>query len=352
MSVDEQGSRRIEWLDFARGASIFLVVVFHASIACEKYECVHRYYWELNNFLSPIRMPIFFAVSGLLSRKVIDMNWSGVIDKRVLGFIYVFLLWSAISLALRQGFTVGFGQYIIDLTKAVYRPSTVLWFIWALAIYTVVAKIGKITNERLLFVAAVIVSITSYAKIDEFDDFVHNNLLRYLPFFLLGVYRAEWLNRLAGLAHSRMLPALCFMFVLGFVVLRQQVLPSAVQNLWIFLQAVLGVAIGAGLSAWACRFKTVKALPSLIGKRTLSIYVAHSLLISLLLWITATSTVSVPGAELWAVPVIAVGAILLSILLERFLSRIHFGWIYNRPRWLSLRSLRSGSQASITSRQS
>lgn len=341
MSVVEHGSKRIEWLDFARGASIFLVVVFHASIACEQYDWVHRYYWELNNFLAPIRMPIFFAVSGYLSRKAVNMSWGGLFDKRVLGFLYVFLLWSAISLSFGKGSAGDLDRYVHDLIEVIYSPSSILWFIWALAIYTIAAKIGKATNERLFFIFALLVSIVSYSKVVEFENYVHNNVLRFLPFFLFGVYRAEWLSRLSGLGRSRVLPVLCAVFVLGFLIVRQQVLPPILQNMAVFLQAVVGVAVGAGLSAWACRFKVIKVVPAFLGTRTLPIYVAHSLLISLLVWIMASLAVSMPRAEILTVPVTAVIAILLSILLEQFLSRINAGWVYNRPRWLSLHSTRS-----------
>ncbi len=346
MSVAELNSNRVQWLDFARGASIFLVVMFHVSIACEPYECVHRYYWELNNFLAPIRMPVFFAVSGLLSRKALDMSWAGVLDKRVLGFIYIFLLWSAIALLFREKPAAGIGQYISDLFESTYNPSSVLWFIWALAIYNVIAKIGKGASQDMFLVAAVVVSVISYSEVVVFENYVHNNLLRYLPFFLLGVYRPEWFTRLSGLAYSRLLPVLCVIFVLGFMVLREGVLPPVLQNVAAFLQAVLGVAVGAGVSAWACRFRALKVVPSFLGRHTLPIYVAHSLLISLLLWIFAGSAIQTHGVELWAVPVTALAAIALSILLERFLSRVGLGWIYNRPVWLSTGGLRSAVRAS------
>jgi uncharacterized membrane protein YcfT len=48
-------------------------------------------------FAKPFRMPDFFLISGLFLARVIDRDWRTYLDRKVVHFVYFYLLWTASS---------------------------------------------------------------------------------------------------------------------------------------------------------------------------------------------------------------------------------------------------------------
>ena len=67
--------QRVGWVDAAKGLCILLVVLGHAITELQ----AHGYYtaqWAgINFFLGPIRMPLFFLLSGLFAGKALKESW-------------------------------------------------------------------------------------------------------------------------------------------------------------------------------------------------------------------------------------------------------------------------------------
>ncbi|GMA67576.1 hypothetical protein GCM10025884_12030 [Leuconostoc gelidum subsp. gelidum] len=65
--------KRIMWLDFAKGITVFLVVIVHVVEGIYKTEMYHQYdtFSEITmGLLFTIVMPIFFALSGYVYNPV------------------------------------------------------------------------------------------------------------------------------------------------------------------------------------------------------------------------------------------------------------------------------------------
>src|SRR5690606_18375889 len=93
-------------------------------------------------FATPFRMPEFFLVSGLFLSAVIARPWPHFADRRVVHYLYFYALWAVIL--------IGFKHLLIDrdpagaaalLASAIYEPYSILWFIYALAVFSLLAKI-------------------------------------------------------------------------------------------------------------------------------------------------------------------------------------------------------------------
>ena len=87
-------------------------------------------------------MPEFFLISGLFLSQVIDRPWRAFADRRVVHYLYFYLLWAVIHIvfkvALLAGDPVTAASY---LAWALVEPYGVLWFIYMLAVFGAAAKL-------------------------------------------------------------------------------------------------------------------------------------------------------------------------------------------------------------------
>jgi uncharacterized membrane protein YcfT len=139
MSVARQ---RLDWVDMAKGLSIFLVVIMYcASSVGEDTGQTGFLHWTIA-FAMPFRMPEFFLISGLFLSQVIDRPWRAYADRRVVHYFYFYALWAVIHIIFKVALVgrdpVGALSY---LAWAVVEPYGVLWFIYMLGIFGLVSKV-------------------------------------------------------------------------------------------------------------------------------------------------------------------------------------------------------------------
>ena len=196
MSVKQQ---RLDWVDMAKGLSIFLVVMMYAAASVgEDTGGVGAFHWAIA-FATPFRMPEFFLLSGLFLAQVINRPWRSFADRRVVHFLYFYALWAAIHIVFKVGLLdtnpVGAAEY---LAWAVIQPYGVLWFIYLLAMVSAAAK--ALHSLRLpvwsVFVGAVLLQMapisTGLYAIDQFAA--------YFVFFYAGYILAPLLFRVSAWA--------------------------------------------------------------------------------------------------------------------------------------------------------
>lgn len=202
-----ESARRLDWVDMAKGLSIFLVVIMYAATSVgEDTGGVGALHWTIA-FATPFRMPEFFLISGLFLSQVIDRPWKAYADRRVIHYLYFYALWAVIHIIFKVGLLsanpVGAAS---ELAWAVVQPYGVLWFIYMLAVCGAVAKLlHDIQAPRwAVFAIAAILQMTkihtgSYA-VDQFAA--------YFVFFYSGYILAPQLFRLANWASENAVPAI------------------------------------------------------------------------------------------------------------------------------------------------
>ncbi|MBN9311274.1 acyltransferase family protein [Devosia sp.] len=89
-------TERVTWLDVAKGLSIVLVAMFHAHLTAFSLGFGPLFTGPANIALQPIRMPPFFAISGVLAAHSLSRPWPELLRSKVWVFVYIFALWGFI----------------------------------------------------------------------------------------------------------------------------------------------------------------------------------------------------------------------------------------------------------------
>jgi uncharacterized membrane protein YcfT len=137
------GGQRIDWVDYAKGFCIVFVVMMHSTLGVENVAGREGWLHAVVAFAKPFRMPDFFLISGLFLAQVIDRDWRTYLDRKVVHFVYFYLLWTAIQFAIKAPVFVhehGPLNTIWLYVESFWEPFSTLWFIYLLPIFFVLAK--------------------------------------------------------------------------------------------------------------------------------------------------------------------------------------------------------------------
>jgi uncharacterized membrane protein YcfT len=166
---------RVDWVDYAKGICIVMVVMMHSVLGVELAAGQNGFMHAVVMFAKPFRMPDFFMISGLFLPLVIDRDWRIFLDRKVMHFGYFYVLWVTIqfgfkapAFAAESGWAhVGF-EYLMSFID----PFGTLWFIYLLPIFFVVIKLTRNVSPVLVWgIAALLESThiaTDWTVIDEF----------------------------------------------------------------------------------------------------------------------------------------------------------------------------------------
>lgn len=167
---------RVDWVDYAKGMCIILVVMMHSTLGVEKAAGENGWlgYWV--EFARPFRMPDFFLISGLFLGLVIDRPWRRYFDRKVVHFLYFYVLWLTIQFAFKAPLWLAEGMSASDLAGqyllSFVQPFGTLWFIYMLPVFFVFTRLMKKLPWWALIAGAALLEIlpihTGWVMIDEF----------------------------------------------------------------------------------------------------------------------------------------------------------------------------------------
>lgn len=339
---------RIDWVDYAKGICIILVVMMHSTLGVEK--AAGATSW-LNGFIEwarPFRMPDFFLISGLFLASRINRPWRGYLDTKVLHFAYFYVLWMTI-----QFLTKGCGFYQESGAAGVFaaylwafvEPFGTLWFIYLLAVFFVTTKLASRLPPLAVFAAAAVLEMapiaTGYTVIDEFAAryvyfFAGFWLARYVLLYAEAVGRKSTLLILAGLAPWAMVNA-------AFVNGGMAALPGVGLALG-FAGAAAVVAMGVALT----RLPVASAI-RYCGENSIVIYLAFFLFMA---GMRVALLRLAPELDHGVISLLVTGAGVIGPLFLFWVVRnSRFSFLFRRPRWAVLATPRgqwhSGAHADI-----
>lgn len=166
---------RVDWVDVAKGICICMVVMMHSTLGVEKAAGEMGWMGYVVEFARPFRMPDFFLIAGLFLARRIDAPWRLYLDRKVLQFVYFYVLWLSIQFAFKApglaaeiGWQGALGQYL----HAYIDPWGTLWFIYHLALFMLVTRLVRSVPWPVVWLVAAALEIapihTGSVLIDEF----------------------------------------------------------------------------------------------------------------------------------------------------------------------------------------
>ncbi|MGA0611007.1 acyltransferase family protein [Caldimonas sp. KR1-144] len=336
--MGSSSSHRLDWVDYAKGICIVAVVMMYAARDLHQElgqlgRALPPANWldELVEFARPFRMPDFFLISGLFLARVIDRPWRAYLDKKVVHYLYFFVLWSAIIFAVRsaaQSFD-RIDALALEFLRWMVEPYAMLWFIQLLAVFFVFTKLTRRvpTWAMLAFGAGLFIS--------EFRSPIHQlqNFGERFVFFYAGYAFAPWFFKLVAWVQTHRGAA-----VVGLIA-------------W---AAVNGVAVGQGWShepvvalalglAGACAVISISGLLSLVpwmgwlrylGQQSLVVYVGFYIpLAAMTRWLVSSGW---PVFNGWGGLAITAFGILAALCLYWAVRGTWLRWLFKRPAWAHL----------------
>lgn len=186
MTQSQLKSRNAQ-IDLIKAFAIILVVLGH----CIQYGSGSAYMDEelfYNNTLYKIiysfHMPLFALASGYLSGISTVPNWYSGILKRIRSFIPPILFWDFIlyQITYLSEHKVGVHDVLPFLGQYLYSSIHILWFLWAILIFTVIVSITRRFFKDSIWIY-ILGAVASFITPDCFKF----ELYKYIyPFFIIG----------------------------------------------------------------------------------------------------------------------------------------------------------------------
>lgn len=339
-ATPQRPASRIGWVDTGKGICIILVVLMHVAGGLEGATGEGSWIDPLIAWAKQFRMPGLFLLSGLFVPRLAGLRWGAFLDRKILPLAYFYLLWFSINALMRfppwgEAGLSGFAQnYALGLVD----PFGVLWFIYLLTVFFVVAKAVWRWRHAALAVSALLALAplsTGWMVPDQFTA--------YFIFFLAGAVFSGEIRAAADRAaanQSRTLLLWAGWFALS--ALATPFLGHHVQtaapgvHLLLGIAGVVGILLGSVLLAGR--------LPWLdyCGRNSLPIYLAFFLPMVVGRAVLLRSGIPLdPGIAALLLTAVSVA---VPLLLHRLVKATPLAFFFALPTWLGRRSRSAGQQ--------
>ncbi|MDE2331589.1 MAG: acyltransferase family protein [Bradyrhizobium sp.] len=169
------GGERVDWVDYAKGICIVMVVMMHSVLGVELAAGQTGFMHLVVMFAKPFRMPDFFLISGLFVSIVIDRDWRIYLDRKVVHFAYFYVLWVTIQFGFKAPSFAAETSWVhvgYLYLESFIEPFGTLWFIYLLPIFFVIIKATRRIPAPAIWAGAALLEMAHVASgwtvIDEF----------------------------------------------------------------------------------------------------------------------------------------------------------------------------------------
>lgn len=274
-------SQRVEWVDYAKGIGIFLVVLGHTirgllnSSIVDSSITVAR----IDGWIYAFHMPLFFFLSGLFIERSTLKPLPDFLLKRLKTIVYPYILWSllqSIFQAIMSSYTNS-QISLVELWKIIYDPVMQFWFLYVLfvmgLIYAIARKIGISNSGFLIF--SILLYVTQILELN-LGWGVLSQLRNYSIYLAVGavIVSGERLSKLSQVKTS----TLWLLTSGGYLAVGLAVELNLTQEKLVSpIIAIFGISATITLAIILERFENRSKFLEEWGKLSLQIYVAHTL---------------------------------------------------------------------------
>ncbi|MGW9567028.1 acyltransferase family protein [Prescottella equi] len=326
---------RLGWIDLAKGTCIVLVVLLHTTNYLVNRGMANPLWHEVNAFFEPVRMPLFFLAAGMLGANALRLSFVDLVRRKVLPLLYLYALWVVLRFVFFSVFpaTAGTAETAspFNLVRAIAVPTSGLWFLYALAVFAMLAWTIRRLPPSVQLLGAV--ALTLWAANQDVLDWTWHNMCSLLVFYLLGIHAGGLLQASAPRWRYRHAVAALAVFAVlltiatGIAFTRTHAAAVAVT---VALIGVFAALVVAKLVEDTRIVAPIRAL----GPRTLPIYLLHEVMLGSI----AATTVAI-GVDFTTPAVQAIAPVAISVLAcggslcaHTVLVRGGHRWLFHMPR--------------------
>lgn len=326
---------RVGWPDVAKGVCIILVVLWHVvtkhAIGLDGAGAITEGWARLNAQLLPLRMPLFFLISGMFAGRAVSAPSGSSWRRRAGRLALVYVVWvliQTIALAITPEFDTARATDGWQLLAQLTISPTNLWYLLALAVYLVVARlVRQVPTGIVLPLAFALAAVAASGILPDLGNLWQ--VLQNLFFFLAGLRLRSVVERFAAASGvlSTVMLGLAYVVAVGAVgVLGMRQWPG----IWPLL-AIVAVAFGVAACALLDRHVDVIARPlRWVGRRTLPIYVIHMVPLALIDGaLRGSGLVATPLVEAVWPPLLTALVIAICLAVHALIVRVGLGMLFD-----------------------
>ncbi|WP_408925968.1 acyltransferase family protein [Corynebacterium sp. YSMAA1_1_F7] len=287
--VDRQAGRprsrskqRVEWADTAKGLSIIGVCIMHVVTGVPG--GTDTALGHFSGFLDPLRMPLFFLVSGLFSHRILERSFTDLWYRRLWFLLVPYLVYNPFHALTRMRIDNNFSM--LNLAKAMVLGNVGLWFLYALVLYNIFAWTLRKQPPWLAIMVSCIPLIVG-AFLGAGQEIFFRHVLTFAPMFFIGLHGRDLFFRLARNAFRPWLVVGSAALFFGSEYL-MRTLSTTLFSDWTptvaaltlgtdLLRSLAALPFAIVVSVWICAIPYVRRLFLFVGRNTLQVYVFHPL---------------------------------------------------------------------------
>lgn len=328
---------RVDWVDYAKGFCIVMVVMMHSTLGVEKAAGDIGWMNAVVEFARPFRMPDFFLIAGLFLARTINRDWTTYLDRKVAHFFYFYALWLTIQFVFKapgMAAELGPGGLVQFYLFSYIEPFGTMWFIYLLPVFFLVTRLSRPLPAWLVLAVGAALEIlhvnTGWTMVDEFAS-------RFVYFFA-GYLMSRHVFQVAAWAKANVSAAVLGLVVWAtvnatLVLLGWSTLPFV--SLGLGFVGANAVVVGAALLSRSDLMAPLRYC----GRHSIVIYLAFFLPMA-----TTRVVLLKLGfiSDLGAISLLVTAAGVIGPLLLFWAVRsTPFRFLFDRPQWARLQPARS-----------
>jgi uncharacterized membrane protein YcfT len=274
-------ANRLLWADCAKGLSIIGVCYMHVVTGVPGGTST-AWNW-FNEFMDPIRMPLFFVISGLFAHRVIERTLGDLWYRRLWFLLVPYLVFTPVQAAIRLNMADDLSW--ASLARAILLGDPGIWFLYVLMIFNILAcvlrRVPPVGAVALSFLPALVVAAVGWTSYPEIT-----HITQYAPAFFLGLHFRHLFFRIAAHAGNLAVIAASVVVFAGwewvYSLAADYVRPdgwstgeASVMSLLALVRIITAVPVGILVATWISRTPGLSTVIAAIGRNTLPIYVSH-----------------------------------------------------------------------------